>query len=73
MTLTIQPNGDIGCFYTEALDLRELGRLTVQRATTIEFNHDQQQWEVRNTFGQLLHQHPSRAACLAWERQHFDA
>jgi hypothetical protein len=72
MILTIQPNGVIGCFYTEAIDLRELGELTVSRASHVEFNHDTQQWEVRNLVGVVLHQHPSRAECLEWEQQHFD-
>lgn len=73
MTLMIQPNGVIGCFFTEAIDLRELGELTVSRASHVEFNHDTQQWEVRNLVGTLLHENPSRSECLEWERQHFDA
>lgn len=66
------PNGKIGCLYTEAIDLRSLGKLEVTRATDIVFNDVIQQWETRHaTTGEVLFSDPSRAACLAWERENL--
>lgn len=68
-TLRFQQDGYIACLYTEAIDLRVLGRLHVYRATDIRFNQKSQQWVVRcATTGKLLLTDPSRDACLAWER-----
>ena len=68
-TLRFNPGGHIDCLYTEALDLRALGRLTVFRATDIRFCERTQLWKVRcASTGKLLHCDPSREACLAWER-----
>ena len=68
-TLRFHPGGQIDCLYTEAIDLRALGRLQVFRATDIRFCEKSQQWNVRcASTGTLLHSDPSREACLAWER-----
>jgi hypothetical protein len=66
------PDGRVRCLHTDLIDLRVLGRLRVVRATCIEFNETDQQWEVRD-FGtrQVIHSDPSRAACLRWEREHL--
>jgi hypothetical protein len=67
-TLRFSPGGHIDCLYTEAIDLRELGRLQVFRATDIRFCERTQLWKVRcATTGKLLHCDPSREACLTWE------
>ena len=71
--LTFTANGEGQCLYTEAIELASIGRLTIQRATTIEFNETSQQWEVRDAGGALLHTHPSREVCLAWEHRHFNS
>ena len=67
--LRFQPDGGlVECLYTEAIDLRALGRLHVVRATDIRFNDTTQQWEVRcAATDAVLHGDPSRKACLAWE------
>lgn len=68
--LRFDPSGRIDGLYTEAIDLRELGRLSVVRATLVEFNSASQEWEVKAAGdGMLLHSHPSRDACLRWERE----
>ena len=72
ITISFTPDGIGHGFYTEEIDLTEVGPLTIERATSVEFNHAAQQWEVRDLSGKLLHHHPSRAACLAWEQQHFN-
>jgi hypothetical protein len=71
--LTFTANGEGHGLYTEAIELSAIGRLTIRRATTIEFNETSQQWEVRDAGGALLHTHPSRGACLAWEHRHFNS
>jgi hypothetical protein len=68
-TFRFNPQGGIDCFYTEAIDLRLLGRLHVVRATEIAFDPEEQRWEVRDAaLGKLLFTDPSRAACVAWEQ-----
>jgi hypothetical protein len=68
-TLRFDPGGHIGCLYTEAIDLRALGRLHVVRATDIRFCEKTQQWDVHDAAtGQLLFSHQSRNECLNWEQ-----
>ena len=70
--LRFNPGGHIGCLYTEAIDLRALGRLHVVRATDIRFNDQSQQWDVRHAdTGAVLFSHNSREACLAWEHDNL--
>ena len=70
--IRFDPDGLARCLHTEAIDLRVLGRLTVIRATLVEFNDSAQQWEVRrHGTRELLHADPSRDACLRWEREHL--
>ena len=57
---------------SEAIELGSIGRLTMQRATSIEFDATTQQWEVRDAGGALLHTDASREVCLAWEHRHFN-
>lgn len=71
-TLRFDPGGHIGCLYTEAINLRALGRLHVVRATDIRFNDSTQQWDVHDAAtGRLLHSHTSRTECLRWEHNNL--
>ena len=70
--LTFDVDGVVRCLHTDAIPLQALGTLTVQRATTIEFNASTQQWEVKDAAGVILHSDPSRSRCLAWEAEHFN-
>ena len=70
--LTFDPDGVVRCLHTDAIPLQSLGTLTVQRATTIEFNTPTQQWEVKDAAGAILFVDPSRACCLAWELERFN-
>ena len=73
ITLRFQPAGGVvSCLYTEAIDLRSLGRLEVYRATDIRFCDRSQRWNVRcASTGKRLHSDPSREACLVWERENL--
>jgi hypothetical protein len=70
--LTFETDGVVRCLHTDAIPLQSIGTLMVQRATTIEFNPTTQQWEVKDAAGAILHSHPSRSRCLAWEVEHFN-
>ncbi len=66
-TLTILPNGTLQGLYTEVIDLGALGRLNIQRLTTVEFDHRSQLWRVLDRQGQCLYASPTRSLCLRWE------
>ena len=70
--LTFNPDGTAQGLYTEAISLCALGRLSIQRASTIEFDDAIQQWVVRSPEGAELYQSPSRQRCLDWEREFFN-
>jgi hypothetical protein len=71
-TLRFTPGGLIGCLYTEALDLRLLGRLHVVRATDIRFNDTTQRWDVHDAdTGQVMFSNSSRTECLRWEHDNL--
>ena len=72
IVLRIDTSARVHCFYTEAIDLAQLGCLEVHRASTVEFNDNNQQWEVRNPAGLFLYSHHSRSTCLAWEQEHLE-
>lgn len=62
----------VGCLYTEAIDLRKLGKLAVTRATDIRFDETSQQWEVRKAkTDAVLFTNTSRNDCLVWENQNL--
>lgn len=69
-TISFTPDGTARCLWTEVLPLNELGQLKIQRASTIEFNEQRQQWEVRlaSNPNVVAFFHSSRETCLLWER-----
>jgi hypothetical protein len=73
IAITFTPDGTGHALYTEAIDLGTIGELTIQRATTIEFDNESQYWRVRDPAGFPLFNSPSRQACLDWERQYLQA
>lgn len=71
-TLCFEPGGGIVCLYTDAVDLRQFGRLKVVRATDIRFHHHTQQWVVHQAgTGAPLYSDSSREACVTWERENL--
>ena len=70
--LRLQPDGTVRCLHTDLIDLRVLGRLHVERATRIVFDAESQSWRVLSArTGEKLFDHPSREACLVWERENL--
>jgi hypothetical protein len=55
--------------YTEALPLSELGQLSMRRASSVEYNENSQQWQVRfaDDHSEVAFSHESRRACIEWE------
>ncbi len=74
--LLLFPDGKVVGLYTEEVPLQELGKLSVTRASSVEFNQARQMWEVRPdaSWGDpdvCLFSDPSREACLAWESENI--
>ena len=71
--LTFKPDGTATTLWTEAIALPSLGRLTIRRASTVEFNTATQKWEVRLPRRRdVLFAHTSRSKCLQWEQRYFN-
>lgn len=72
--LYFSPNGNGRALYNETVDLSAIGRLSIKRATRIEFSDRAQAWRVYPTRGRkALFSSPSREACLEWEQQYLEA
>lgn len=69
--LSVATDGTLRCLWTDKLPLADLGRLTIERASTIEFDHAAQCWQVHIN-GTIHFSHPFRDQCLAWEHDHFN-
>ncbi len=78
MTITFHDDGTASGLWAEDIPLHDLGSLSVKRASTIEFNDQTSEWEVRlidsatQTPGEVRFSNPSRQACIAWEHKFFD-
>ena len=74
MTITFSPHATATCLHTDAIPLQSLGHCRTERASWIDFHEHTQEWEVRFDphAPTAEYSHPSRQACLDWERNHFD-
>jgi len=72
-SLIFTPDGMGRGLYTELVDLGRIGRLSIGRATRIEFDNDSGQWRVYPTDSEeVLHANASRAECVAWEHAYIE-
>ncbi len=72
IAITFTPDGTGHALHTEIVDLGQIGRLSVTRATEIEFDDRTQFWCVRRPGSRFaLYRDTSRQACLTWERQYL--
>jgi len=72
MVLTFAPDGIGHCLYGELIDLRTIGTIECRRASHIEFDTTEQQWQVLSSDRrQILFSHHSRATCLEWEQSNL--
>lgn len=73
ITIIFTPDGTGHALYSEAIDLGRIGRLTVQRATSIEFDSKAQYWRVRDPTGFSMFNSRFRQGCLDWERRYLES
>lgn len=72
MTLEVTTDGNIRCLYTDEIDLPQLGRLQVSRASHVEFDNYLRRWTVTSVkTGKRLHLAQTREQALDWERQYY--
>lgn len=76
MELLIEPSGSIRCLYGEAIDLAQLGRLSIRRGSRVEPD-EQGHWtaDLSPVAGPVLGPFATRsealAAEVAWLRAHW--
>ena len=69
LELVIGPGGNARCIYDEALDLREIGKLQITRASHVEPDTEGFWWaDMRPSGGPVLGPYGSRSEALAAER-----
>ena len=69
MELVVDAGGDVRCIYDEALDLRELGKLQITRASHVEPDADGFWWaDMGLSVGPVLEPFKSRTEALGAER-----
>ncbi len=70
MELVVDAGGDVRCIYGEELDLRELGKLEITRASHVEPDRDGFWWaDMGPSGGPVLGPYGSRSEALEAERE----
>ena len=70
MELVVDAGGDVRCIYGEELDLRELGKLQITRASHVEPDRDGFWWaDMGPSGGPLRGPYGSRSEALEAERE----
>ena len=70
MELVVSVDGVARCIYDEALDLREIGRLSITRASHVEPDRDGFWWaDMGPVDGPVLGPYGSRSEALRAERE----
>jgi hypothetical protein len=70
MELVVDAGGLIKCIYDEALDLREIGKLQITRASHVEPDAEGYWWADMGPFeGPMLGPYGSRSEALGAERE----
>ena len=69
MKLVVDAGGDVRCIYDEVLDLREIGKLQITRASHVEPDWDGNWWaDMGPSGGPVLGPYGSRTEALGAER-----
>lgn len=69
MDLIVATTGGVTCIYDDTLTLRELGRLTITRASHVEPDQDGNWWaDMGPVEGPVLGPYSTRSEALAAER-----
>ena len=68
--LVVDPGGEVRCIYDEALDLREIGKLQITRASHVEPDSDGNWWaDMGPVDGPVLGPFRDRTVALQAERR----
>jgi hypothetical protein len=72
-TIEIDADGNCRTLYADDLELTSIGRIeNVRRASWIEWQEQEQTFDVIDArTGEHVYRNPNRAACIAWEIEHF--
>jgi hypothetical protein len=74
MELAVGIDGGVKCIYDEALDLREIGKLQITRASHVEPNAEGYWWaDMGPVEGPVLGPYGSRSDALQAEREWLSA
>ncbi len=64
----VDEKGNMHGLYTDEIDLFSIGRVTkIRKASNIEFNEEEQVWEVLSLYGEVLHKNTNRQSAIDWE------
>ena len=67
LIVQIAPDGNTKSLYSDKLDMRTLGHMTVERASQIEWDEARQTWFVQFPDGAVLRDFKTRDEALACE------
>lgn len=72
IAIQITAKGGIRMLQDDAVDLRKLGKITVARASHVEFCNRTQMWYVQSAkTKKYLYRAKTRAKALAWEKKYY--
>ena len=67
MRLVVEQDGSVRAVYSDKIKKMNLGKLTVTRASNVEFNDETQLWEAVTPGGELIASGPSRDEVIRQE------
>lgn len=68
----IDEEGNMHGLYSDEISLFSVGRIVnVRKASNVEFNEEEQVWEVLSLNGDVLHKDKNRQAAIDWEITSF--
>ena len=72
LVFEIDKEGNMHGLYTDQVDLFSVGRISnVRKASNVEFNSEEQTWEVTSLDGEVLYQNTNREKAIKKEIELF--
>jgi hypothetical protein len=72
MKVIIKPDGDVVSMYSDRIPATKLGRSTMKRVSSVEYNHDKQEWEAKTEGGVVIASGPLRNEVILEEIAYFE-
>lgn len=70
--LEINEDGNVLCLWTDDIDLFDVGLITnVHKASDVDFNQEEQIWEVLSLDRKVLHKNKNRDKAIEFEIKEF--